>query len=314
METELKKRINDLCEGNVAFDVPMSKHTSMRVGGPADCLAFPPSVRHLALLVKFLSERGIPFFPGGNWSNVIVRDGGFRGVLIGLNRLQGIRPLPEREGRGFYVEAGVSLKKLVHLTAEEGMTGLEFAAGIPGSVGGAIKMNAGAWGKEMKDVLGAVTLIDGRGRSIEVPAREMPFSYRALRLKDSEVIAQASFVLAPGEREQIFRRIGEILQERKARHPLEYPSAGSIFKNPLSRPAGRLIEEAGLKGRQVGGARVSEKHANFIVNTGTATASDVIKLINIVRREVEKTHGISLETEVVIIGEGALQEEDFEHI
>lgn len=314
MEPDLKKEISALCEGDVKFDVPMREYTSMRVGGVADCLAFPPSVNQLAALVRHLSRRGVPFVPGGNWTNLIVRDAGFRGVLIGMGRLKHIKLFKLQEGTGFYVEAGASLEEIVNLAEEHAMAGLEFCAGIPGSVGGAIKMNAGAWGREMKDVLQEVTIVNKEGEIKSVPASHLPFRYRSLDLKDSEIIAGASFLLSRGDKEQISAHIREILGKRKARHPLEYPSAGSVFKNPVGRSAGRLIEEAGLKGRQIGGARVSEKHANFIVNTGLASASDVIRLINLVKEEVKKQHGISLETEVIIIGEATPEEEAFEHI
>lgn len=305
MDDSLRKKICELCEGDVKFDVPMKDYTSMRVGGVADCLAFPPSVSHLAVLIKFLGERGLPFIPGGNWTNLIVREGGFRGVLVGLGRINNVRLLREGDGFGLHAEAGASLGRLIGEAAQAGMTGLEFLAGIPGSVGGAVKMNAGAWGREIKDVLSEVSIMDVEGRIRDVTARELPFRYRSLQLNDKEIIVGAKFLLSIGERREIEARIEEILARRRSRHPLEYPSAGSIFKNPAGMTAGKLIEEAGLKGVEVGGARVSEKHANFIVNTGSASASDVVELIELVRREVEKKHGITLETEVVIVGEGA---------
>ncbi|MCX7982480.1 MAG: UDP-N-acetylmuramate dehydrogenase [Syntrophales bacterium] len=314
METELKKKISSLCEGDVKFDVPMRDYTSMKVGGRVECLAFPPSVQHVSALVRFLCDRGIPFVPTGNGTNLIVREGGFRGVLLGLGRLKNISLLPVEEGMGFYAEAGASLREIINLAVERQMTGIEFLAGIPGSVGGAVRMNAGAWGREIKDVLKDVSIANADGEIKCFPAETLPFRYRSLELKPSEVIVGAVFLLAPGEREKIEACIEEIWRKRRMRHPLDYPSAGSIFKNPPGKSAGRLIEETGLKGLEIGGARVSEKHANFIVNTGSASASDVVELINVIKREVKKKHGITLETEVVIIGENGPQEETVELI
>jgi len=313
MDEEIKKKIFELCEGRVEFHVPMKEHTSMKVGGKADCLAFPPSVLHLARLVSFLSEEGIPYLPGGNWTNVIVRDGGVRDVLISLAGLRELRWLERRgDHSSLYAEAGVPLRQLVHTALQQEMEGLEFCVGIPGSVGGAIKMNAGAWGREMKDVLERVWIMDERGQTREMITGDLSFRYRSLEISPSEIIVGASFRLIKGIRKEIEKRLEEMGRKRKERHPLEYPSAGSIFKNPALAPAGRLIEEAGLKGKQIGGARISEKHGNFIVNTGQATATDVIKLIDLIKMKVKEHHGVTLETEVAIIGEDQVREEKFE--
>lgn len=293
-----------LCDGNVHMQVPMCEITSMKVGGVADCLAFPPSVDRLAHLVSVLTSAGIPFLVGGNWTNVIIRDGGYRGVLISLQHLRGMKRwhIPDG-GEKWAVEAGVPLAHLVKVAMEGGLTGVEFCAGIPGSVGGAVKMNAGAWGKEMKDIIDRVTVVDRRGHKREVMAGELVFRYRVLDLDPGDIVVEAVLGLQPGDREKIVARVEEIMTWRREHHPLAYPSSGSIFKNPPLTPAGRLIEEAGLKGVRIGGARVSEKHANFIVNVGNATAADVIDLIELIQREVMDRQGISLETEVVIAGD-----------
>jgi len=234
MTDELQEKIAVLCAGQVRFHVPMREITSMRVGGRADCLAFPPTREHLASLVVFLRGKGIPLFVGGNWTNVLIRDGGFRGVLISLQKLTALRRCSGAAGDEHWeAEAGVSLGSLVRLAKEEGFSGLEFCAGIPGSVGGAVKMNAGAWGKEMRDVLESVTIMSSDGVVNTVAAEKLAFRYRALNLAPGSIIVEAMFHVIPAPREQVAARVEEILAWRKVRHPLDYPSAGSIFKTLL---------------------------------------------------------------------------------
>jgi UDP-N-acetylmuramate dehydrogenase len=295
--------IDQLISGTVLFDEPAAAHTSLGVGGVIDALAFPESAEALERLVAFLTSQGIPFLPVGNWTNLIVRGGGYRGVLISLTGLHGLTPSEGQDGSVLLeAEAGVSLAELVNRSLREALTGMEFCAGIPGSVGGAIRMNAGAYGGEIKDVCLSVRLL-APGEGIRTLEREsLPFAYRILDLPAEMIIIGAVFRLKKGEPVKITATVHNHLALRKTRHPLEYRNAGSIFKNPQGVPAGRLIEEAGLKGMQLGDAQVSEKHGNFIVNRGRATAEEILQLIDLVQKRVFEATGQPLEPEVKIIG------------
>ena len=297
-----------MVSGDVCFDAPMRDYTSMGVGGPADVLVFPRHPDELARLVAFLATQHVPFFPAGNWTNLIVRDGGYRGVLIGFEKMDRIRFAGHPVDAGYRdleAQAGAHLSALVALCAKEGLAGLEFCAGIPGSVGGAVKMNAGAYGREMKDVLRTVTIMDRTGRVRAYGKADLSFHYRRLDLHEGSLILEATYRLAAGEKGKIKERIRDIMAKRKGKHPLEYKNAGSIFKNPQDRPAGQIIEAAGLKGLRVGDAEVSAKHANFIVNLGKARAEDVTALMDMIRERVQVQTGVCLEAEVVVIGEEA---------
>jgi len=302
--TDWRKRLTEITTGKVLFDECMDRHTSIGVGGRADALVFPESAAELGRLVAFLRTAGIPVFFVGNGTNLIVRDDGFRGVIVSTKALRNLRL--ERRGddrAAIRAEAGASLAEVVALSAREGLAGMEFCAGIPGSVGGGIRMNAGAWGSEMKDVLESVDWLNGGGNRVSRPRPALHFEYRSLALPEGACILGGVFDLARGDRVAIEGRIREILKTRSGRHPLQYRSAGSIFKNPKGTPAGRIIDEAGLKGLTLGGARVSEMHGNFIVNLGGAAARDIIGLIERVRKTVREKRGIDLEPEVQIIGE-----------
>jgi UDP-N-acetylmuramate dehydrogenase len=297
---ELRKRI----AGEILFDEPADRHTSIGVGGRIDALVFPGSEGELAGVVAFLGARRIPFLPVGNWTNLIVRDGGYRGVLIAMTGLRALNKKAGREG-GVRLEAegGLPLSELVNLSVREGITGMEFCAGIPGSVGGAVRMNAGAYGGEIKDICVSVRLLDP-GKGIRtVPRADLAFSYRNLDLPAETIIIGAAFHLQRGEGDKIAGRIREIIALRREMHPLEFRNAGSIFKNPRAAPAGKLIEQAGLKGMRIGDAQVSEKHGNFIINRGRATAEELLLLIALIQKRVEEATGHTLETEVRIIGE-----------
>jgi UDP-N-acetylmuramate dehydrogenase len=297
---ELRKRVS----GEIRFDEPADRHTSIGVGGRIDALVFPNDVTETAETIAFLRAHGIPFLPVGNWTNLIVGSGGYRGVLISLTGLNGLEISSSGDGDVHVeAEAGVALAELVTLSMRVGLTGMEFCAGIPGSVGGAVRMNAGAYGSEIEDVVTAVRLLDTPERIRAVTRDSLIFSYRSLDLPAETIIIGATFRLKRGEKEKIAGRIGEILSLRRERHPLEFRNAGSIFKNPRSIPAGRLIEAAGLKGTRIGDAEVSEKHGNFIVNRGQASAAEVIGLIDLVQKRVFEATGHFLETEVRIIGE-----------
>lgn len=297
---ELRKRMS----GEILFGEPADRHSSIGVGGRIDALVFPKDVPELMDTVAFLRGCRIPFLPVGNWTNLIVRGGGYRGVLISLT---GLRRLEIGDGEVGEIrvdaEAGVALSELVTRSVHEGFTGMEFCAGIPGSVGGAVRMNAGAYGSEIKEVIVSASLLDPV-EGIRIVTRDsLIFGYRHLDLPAETIIIGAAFRLKRGEQEKIAGRVREILALRKEKHPLEFRNAGSIFKNPHSIPAGRLIESAGLKGFRIGDAEVSTKHGNFIVNRGQASAAEVLSLIDLVQKRVFEATGHSLETEVRIIGE-----------
>jgi UDP-N-acetylmuramate dehydrogenase len=297
---ELRERM----AGRVLFDEPAESHTSIGVGGRIDALCFPESEGELASVVAFLRTRRIPFLPVGNWTNLIVRGGGYRGVIISTTGLRSVKMSDAAEG-GVHLEAqaGLPLAELVSLSVRESLTGMEFCAGIPGSVGGAVRMNAGAYGGEIKDTCLAARLIDPAVGIRALTRAELNFSYRDLDLPAESIIIGAAFHLRRGEGEKIAGRVREIIALRREKHPLEFRNAGSIFKNPKAVPAGKLIEAAGLKGTAIGDAQVSEKHGNFIINRGRATADELLGLIDLVQKRVEVATGHTLETEVRIIGE-----------
>jgi UDP-N-acetylmuramate dehydrogenase len=300
----LREGLRNQIAGEILFDEPADAHTSIGVGGRIDALAFPESEEELAHLTAFLRERHTPFLPVGNWTNLIVRDGGYRGVLISLGRMRGLNLVENGDG-GVLVkaEAGVALSELVNLSVRESLTGMEFCAGIPGSVGGAIRMNAGAYGSEIKDVVAVLRLFDPSGGFRTANKETLRFSYRNLDLHSETIIVGAVFKLQRGDGEAIAERVREIIAGRRENHPIEFRNAGSIFKNPREIPAGRLIEEVGLKGIRIGDAQISENHGNFIVNRGHATAGEILRLITLIQQRVLEATGHLLETEVKIIGE-----------
>jgi len=299
-----RDELRELMAGRVLFDEPAERRASIGVGGRIDALCFPESEGELAAAVAFLGARRVPFFPVGNWTNLIVRGGGYRGALISLTGLRSHTVSDAEEG-GVHLEAqaGLPLAELVTLALREALTGMEFCAGIPGSVGGAVRMNAGAYGGEIKDICISARLLDPQGGVRTVERAALDFSYRNLDLPAETTIIGAAFHLRRGTGDAIARRVREIIALRRERHPLEFPNAGSIFKNPGALPAGKLIEAAGLKGTRIGDAQVSEKHGNFIVNRGRATATDILDLIALVQKRVYEATGHALETEVRIIGE-----------
>jgi UDP-N-acetylmuramate dehydrogenase len=299
-----RERLRTLISGETLFDEMADRHTSLGVGGRIDALVFPKSEEELLAVVGFLWATQTPYLPVGNWTNLIVTGKGYRGVLVSLGRLGALKQRDDGEGGVFLeAEAGVALSEMVRFTMLEALTGMEFCAGIPGSVGGAIRMNAGAYGSEIKDVVNSVRLLDSPGE-IRTQRRDiLRFQYRTLDLPAETIIIGAEFHLQRGERGMIAGRVREILEMRAKKHPLEYRNAGSVFKNPRDIPAGRLIDEAGLKGTRIGDAQVSEKHGNFIVNRGRATAEEILRLIALIREKVFETRGYTLETELRIIGD-----------
>lgn len=301
---DLKEIIKSIVSGSVLFDEPMSNYTSMGVGGTADIFLSPITIEDLQTCISCLSDNKVPFIPVGNCTNLIVRDGGYRGAVISLKGLETVEVSNEEEDAVLLrAQTGAQLSKLVELSVRKSLTGVEFCAGIPGSVGGGVKMNAGAYGKEIKDVVAFVSLINGDGIIKEVARDNLQFEYRNLVLADATVIVGAGFCLRRGSQADIRERISHIMGMRKTKHPLAYRSAGSVFKNPPNEPAGKIIDEVGLKGFRIGDAMVSKIHGNFIVNLGRATARDIIFLMDIIKKKVLEERGILLEPEIKIIGD-----------
>jgi UDP-N-acetylmuramate dehydrogenase len=303
-KNEIKEALRNVIAGKILYDEPMSRHTSLNVGGNAGALVLIKSEDQLVEVVRRLREKKINYFPAGNLTNIIVRDGGYRGAILLMTGMKEIRYEYIPEGDDFIsAQAGAALAKVVIRSVSDELTGLEFCAGIPGSVGGAVWMNAGAYGKEMKDVIKTVFLLDAAGEKKIMNREEISFGYRKTEFPPDTIILSAQFKLKKGKRAKIKKKISEILQWRRKKHPLEFPSAGSIFKNLPMQIAGKLIEDMGMKGMNVGDAQISPKHANFIVNRGKAAASDVLELIELIQAKAEKEKGVNLEPEVVIVGE-----------
>jgi len=292
-------------KGEVLCGVSMAEYTSFRVGGPVDFLAFPADLEDLRALLRWSHDGGVPCFILGKGTNLLVRDGGIRGLAISLSRgFQRLVVSEESAGKcALVAEAGESLARVVDFSWRNNLHGLEFAAGIPGSVGGGIFMNAGAFRREMKDVVASISLMNSLGQVSEKKIAETAFTYRSMGIQKGEIILGGRFLLQKGKGEEIRARIEEIRRARSAKQPYDLPSAGSVFKNPEIAPAGKLIEEAGLKGVRIGDAQVSEKHANFIVNLGNATARDILELAAQVRERVQQEKGILLEMEIQVTGE-----------
>lgn len=289
-----------LTEEQIRTDEPMSRHTTFRVGGPADYF-LTPGEAELGPVVKLLKEEQIPLQIIGNGSNLLVGDKGIRGAVVEIGaQLNGVSV----EGTRLVAQAGVSLARAAQEAARAHLSGLEFASGIPGTVGGAVVMNAGAYGGEMKDVVERVQVLCGSGELKTLDGEEMEFSYRhSIVLKLNGIVIKTVFCLEEAD-ESLIRAKMELLKNQRAqKQPLEYASAGSTFKRPKGYFAGKLIMDAGLRGFQVGGAQVSEKHCGFVINRGDATAADILGLIRHVQKTVKEKFGVDMETEVRMIGE-----------
>jgi len=297
--TGLAARVRQRLRGEILTDEPLALHTSLRVGGPTDILAVPADLDDLRELMRLLAETGTPHLVIGGGYNLLVRDGGFRGVAISLRNLRGLEAHP---GNLLGVEAGVTNGALVRFAEERHLAGLEFLIGIPGTVGGALAVNAGAHGEAILDRLESLTILSD-GELGTRKHEELEYGYRHLRLAPRDVIAAATFRLATGKPGEIEERIERFLAHRRNAQRVGHPNAGSFFKNPAGEHAWRLIDAAGLRGERVGGAQVSEVHANFLVNRGGATAKDFIKLAALIKERVKATAGIELEEEVRIVGE-----------
>lgn len=283
------------------LDEPMSRHTSFRIGGPADMMAMPKNETELCNLLQKAAANNIPVTLIGNGSNLLVRDKGIRGLVIKLgNMLNEIKV----EENGITFGSGVSLALASRKAAENSFTGMEFAVGIPGSIGGAVYMNAGAYDGEMANVVTSVRVMDAAGKVTVLSADNLQFAYRKTALQNSGlIVTSVTVTLKKAEQSDIYAKMDDFSQRRISKQPLELPSAGSMFKRPPGYFAGTLIDQTGLKGYTVGGAQVSEKHAGFVVNIGNATAADVLQLIKDVQDRVMAAHGVYLQPEVLVIGE-----------
>ena len=282
-------------------EVSMKNYTSFKVGGPAELFLSPEDAGQTAKLVRFCEKEEIPVFVLGKGSNLLVSDRGIRGAVIYTGKQCGISLTDENTVRA---QSGASLAQLCTFALENSLSGLEFAYGIPGTVGGAVFMNAGAYGGEMKDVLTSVRVMTEEGEIMELPAEELGLGYRTSIIPEKRYIVLGAVIsLTEGKKEEIKAQMDDLRQKRVSKQPLEYPSAGSTFKRPEGYFAGKLIQDSGLKGFTVGGAQVSEKHSGFVINKGNATAADVMELIRQVTAKVKEDTGVTMEPEVKQIGE-----------
>jgi UDP-N-acetylmuramate dehydrogenase len=300
----MQQLISDLQAANIGeirTNERLAPYTTWKIGGPADCLVIPQTKEQVAAAIQFLYERGVPWTVIGRGSNLLVSDKGIRGVVIKLgNALETLR----FDGAMVYAGGSYSFIKLSVLAAKEGLTGLEFASGIPGSVGGAVYMNAGAHGSDVSRILKQAEVILDTGELVTMQAEDLQYAYRHSILQTMPgIVTEAVFELQVGERKEIAGAMAAYRDRRLRTQPLQLACAGSVFRNPEGGFAAKLIEEAGLKGKRVGGAEISKLHANFIVNTGDATAEDVLTLISEVQLIVQKQYGISLVPEVLMLGE-----------
>ena len=297
---EILKEIKEELAGiEILFNEPLKQYTYTKVGGAADYLAFPRNQYELKRIVTFANAQEIPWMVLGNSSNIIVRDGGIEGFVIMFDHFHDIRV----NGYVIEAEAGAKLIDVTHVARYHSLTGFEFACGIPGSIGGAVYMNAGAYGGEIAHILQSCKVLTPEGEIKTLTAEELAFGYRHSKIQETgDVVISAKFALAPGNYDQIDQEMARLTHLRELKQPLEYPSCGSVFKRPVGHFAGQLISEAGLKGHRIGGVVVSEKHAGFMINVDHGTAKDYEDLIAHVIATVEKSSGVTLEREVRIIG------------
>lgn len=302
MNSEIIKKFCDLLgEERVFTGEAMSRHTTFKIGGPADYFLMPDKDTDVGRIVKICKESAIPYFILGNGSNLLVGDGGYRGAVIQIYKNMSAVTV---EGTEITVQAGALLSSVAAAAKNAALTGFEFAGGIPGTMGGAVVMNAGAYGGEMKDVLTEVTVMDEEGEIVTLPADKLELGYRTSIIKTAGyIVLEAKLQLKEGNPEVIRETMKDLTIRRTTKQPLEYPSAGSTFKRPGGYFAGKLIMDSGLAGYQVGGAQVSEKHCGFVINAGGATARDVRTLMDNVRDIVYKKYGVTLEPEVKFLGD-----------
>ena len=302
MVLEIEQRLVELTErARVLKNEPMKKHVTFRVGGNADYFVTVKSAEETADIIGLCREEKIPYFIMGNGSNLLVGDRGIRGVVIQIAKeMNEVRV----EGNTIVAQAGALLSRIANAALQESLTGLEFASGIPGTLGGAVVMNAGAYGGEMKDILETVRVLTPRGEILELKNEELELGYRtSIVAKKDYIVLDAKIELEKGDREKIQEYMEDLKGRRISKQPLEYPSAGSTFKRPEGYFAGKLIDDAGLRGFVFGGAQVSEKHCGFVINKDNATAKEILQLIEEVQKRVKENSGVWLETEVKKVGE-----------
>ena len=302
MNQEIRQQFCELLgEERVLVEEPMDRHTTFRIGGPADYFLIPETYEQIQKILEICRREELPYFILGNGSNLLVSDQGYRGVIIQTFRnFSGVTV----DGNKIRAASGALLSAIAAAAKNASLTGFEFAGGIPGTLGGAVVMNAGAYGGEMKDVLEEVTVMDQEGQIRILKVDELEMGYRTSIIKKAGyLVLEAVIALEPGDQERIKERMRELTEQRTSKQPLEYPSAGSTFKRPEGYFAGKLIMDCGLRGYRVGGAQVSEKHCGFVINTGGATAQDVRTLMQNVSDKVFEKYGVTLETEVKFLGE-----------
>ena len=292
--------LKDRIRGELILNAPMKKYTTWKIGGPADCLLLPKDAADIAEALRFAKDEGIPCRVIGNGSNLLVLDGGIEGMVIRIGENMSSYTV---DGTLLTAQSGCILARMARETAKQGFAGIEWAAGIPASMGGAAYMNAGAYGHCFYETLEAVEAVEQNGEICRISAEELSSGYRHTSLMESgAVVTKVMVRLRYGDKEALMASVEETLRSRREKQPLDLPSAGSVFKNPEGSHAGYLVELSGLRGKRIGNAQVSEKHGNFIVNLGDCTAKDVLALIEEVKAEVKKQQGYDLETEVLMIG------------
>lgn len=286
--------------GDICLQEPMQKHTTFRIGGPADCFVQIENKEQLIRLQRYLKQLEMPFFMLGNGSNLLVSDKGYQGIVLQIGQKMS---KIEVDGNVITAQAGAAMSQVARAALEHGLTGLEFVSGIPGTIGGGVVMNAGAYDGELSGVVTQVNVVNSEGECMELENDSMEFGYRTSIIRNNSfTVTEVILKLEEGDREQIRAKMEDLAARRREKQPLEYPSAGSTFKRPRGNFAGKLIMDAGLRGFQIGGAKVSEKHCGFIVNTGNATAEDVRDVISEVRKQVKERFHVDLEPEILFLG------------
>ncbi len=301
MNQALKEYITSILPAeNIRFGEPMSRHTSFQTGGEAEIFVEVDGETQLSKLLSYLRKTENPYFLLGNGTNLLVSDKGYDGVVIQIGKRMSRLAV---QGERIYAQAGAPLTQVAKTACENGLSGMEFASGIPGSIGGAVVMNAGAYDGEMKQIVESVTVLNGEGEEMELDCDTMEFGYRSSVIRDRPfVVTEVVLKLQKGEPESIRAKMEDFAKRRREKQPLEYPSAGSVFKRPEGYFAGKLIMDSGLRGCRIGGAQVSEKHCGFIINRGNATSEDIAELMEEIQERVKERFGVSLEPEIVKLG------------
>ena len=299
---EKYKGLEDILDkDSIKYNEPMKKHTTMKVGGPCDCMVEPSSIEEIQKVLEYVKENNIKYYIMGNGSNLLVKDEGVHALIIKIaNKFSGF----EVNGEHIKAYSGCSVPKLSQIAKENSLSGLEFACGIPGSVGGGIRMNAGAYGSEMVNVVEKVGFLDENGNLKEIDGKDAHFTYRHSMFVDNPqyVVVYAIYKLQKGNKDEISKIMEENMNSRKQKQPIEYPNFGSVFKRPEGYFVGKLVDDCGLKGYKIGGAQVSTKHSGFMINAGDATCKDVLDLIEYVKEKVYEKFNVKLQEEVVILG------------